>query len=654
MSADILGYSGETKLNSINRAALIASASIFGLVAICGLSGLWTQNRLDSALDESDRAANLLRAHMSADMMHDALRSDVLAAITAQDADSGIALTDVRTDFAEHTNEFRSQIEEEGRLAETDAERTAIAGVNAALSAYIAKAEEVIALAERNQQAAVNELPEFFQQFRALEDEMEAVTEVITAGASATKTQAQGDATFSFWLMLSVLLASGAATIALAVLTRRHLVAPMISLTGQMTKLADGDNTVDPAEAKRTDEIGAMGRALLTFRSAALARIQAERQAEQDRIAAHAAQERAREEARVTGEELVNNSFGEGMSKLANGDLTFRITQDVPKAYEKLRADFNATVAKLEDAMGVIAANADGMRAGTAEISQASDDLSRRTEQQAATLEETAAALDEVTATVGKTADGARQANNAVQTTRDNAAQSGEIVKSAVGAMEAIEQSSRQISQIIGVIDEIAFQTNLLALNAGVEAARAGDAGRGFAVVASEVRALAQRSAEAAKEIKSLISTSSQQVDTGVKLVGQAGEALTRIVHGVNEINGLVSEIAASAQEQSTALSQVNAAINQMDQTTQQNAAMVEESTAASHALAHEAEQLEQLVARFEISQAVGAPRVAAGPNSVRHQQSRVAAYAAKPARRIAMPKSSTAPSAAAENWEEF
>lgn len=654
MSAHTLNHNRETKVDSINRAALIASASIFGLVTISGLSGLWTQNKLEGALNESGRAANLLRAHMSADMMHDALRSDVLAAISAQDQHSGIAMDDVRRDFSGHTSEFRSQIAEEGRLAATELERNAIAGVADPLNAYIAKAEEVIALAERNPQAAMSELPEFFQQFRALEDQMEAVTEVIGAGATATKIHAEDGAKFSFWLMLSVLLASGAATIALAIMTRRHLVAPLVSLTSQMTKLANGDNTINPAEAKRNDEIGAMGRALVTFRGAALARIEADRQAERDRIAAQAAQERARDEARVAAEELVARSFGEGMAKLAGGNLAFRITQDVPQAYEKLRADFNAAVAKLEDAMGVIAANADGMRAGTGEISQASDDLSRRTEQQAATLEETAAALDEVTATVGKTADGARQANSAIQTTRDNAAKSGEIVKNAVSAMEAIEQSSRQISQIIGVIDEIAFQTNLLALNAGVEAARAGDAGRGFAVVASEVRALAQRSAEAAKEIKSLISTSSQQVGAGVKLVGQAGEALTQIVSGVNEINGLVAEIASSAQEQSTALTQVNAAINQMDQTTQQNAAMVEESTAASHALAHEAEQLEQLVARFEISQAVGAPRAAAKPNSVRHQQDRVAAYAAKPARRIAMPRSSVAPSAAAENWEEF
>src|SRR5690606_34028447 len=213
----------------------------------------------------------------------------------------------------------------------------------------------------------------------------------------------------------------------------------------------------------------------------------------------------------------------------------------------------------------------------------------------------------EITATVNRTADGARQASRAVQTARNDAEASGVVVSDAVAAMTAIEQSSNQIGAIIGVIDEIAFQTNLLALNAGVEAARAGDAGRGFAVVASEVRALAQRSAEAAKEIKTLITASGRQVEQGVNLVGQTGQALGRIVAGVAEIDGLMSEISASAQEQATGLQQVNTPVNQMDQVTQQNAAMVEESTAASHSLAQEADVLAASVAHFKVDQSKGA-----------------------------------------------
>ncbi len=223
--------------------------------------------------------------------------------------------------------------------------------------------------------------------------------------------------------------------------------------------------------------------------------------------------------------------------------------------YAALKNDFNAAAAGLEDAIRTIAGVASQIGPGTQEIAQASNDLSRRTEQQAASLEETAAALDEIAATVRQTADGATRATTEVASARTDAERSGQVVGQAVAAMGAIEDSSRQITQIIGVIDEIAFQTNLLALNAGVEAARAGDAGRGFAVVAQEVRALAQRSAEAAKEIKTLISTSSQQVEAGVDLVGQTGEALNRIVGRVAAIDDLVRQISASSQEQASGLS---------------------------------------------------------------------------------------------------
>jgi methyl-accepting chemotaxis protein len=241
------------------------------------------------------------------------------------------------------------------------------------------------------------------------------------------------------------------------------------------------------------------------------------------------------------------------------------------------------------------------IHSGTQEISTASNDLSRRTEQQASSLEETAAALDEITATVKKAAEGAIHARKVVADTKKDAEKSGEVVRKAVEAMGGIENSSQQIGQIIGVIDEIAFQTNLLALNAGVEAARAGDAGRGFAVVASEVRTLAQRSAEAAKEIKGLISTSTGQVQRGVDLVTETGTALAHIIVRVTEVNSAVAEIAAGAQEQATGLQHVNVALNQMDQVTQQNAAMAEEATAAGRGLAYESDQLSRLIAQFRV-----------------------------------------------------
>jgi len=298
--------------------------------------------------------------------------------------------------------------------------------------------------------------------------------------------------------------------------------------------------------------------------------------------------------------------IGKALSDLAAGDLESRLEGVLMPSLDKLQVDFNAAAETLQQALGVVSTCTQAIHTGSAEISASAEELSRRTEQQAASLEETAAALEEITATVKKTADGAVQARDTVREAKADAEQSGQVVQDAVSAMTGIEKGAREISQIIGVIDEIAFQTNLLALNAGVEAARAGDAGRGFAVVASEVRALAQRSAEAAKEIKTLIAASTRQVGTGVQLVGEAGLALTRIATRVADMNDIIREIAASAQEQATGLNQVNAAVNQMDHMTQQNAAMVEETAAASQNLAQEGEELARLVSRFRVGGMAG------------------------------------------------
>ncbi|MBU1385932.1 MAG: globin-coupled sensor protein [Alphaproteobacteria bacterium] len=311
--------------------------------------------------------------------------------------------------------------------------------------------------------------------------------------------------------------------------------------------------------------------------------------------------EAARAEAEASQSRVVA-IVGQALTGLSKGDLASTVEDEFPEEYRQLKSDFNAAVRNLGHAMTAVADNAGSIQSGAGEISEAADDLARRTEQQAASLEETAAALDQITATVKRTASSAGQASQTVQAAKGDAETSGVVVSDAVGAMGAIEKSSQEISQIIGVIDEIAFQTNLLALNAGVEAARAGDAGRGFAVVASEVRALAQRSAEAAKEIKVLISASTAQVASGVNLVGQTGEALQRIVSRVAEIDERVAEIAASAQEQAGALQEVNTAINQMDQVTQQNAAMVEQTTAASHSLRQQAESLSGSVGQFRLA----------------------------------------------------
>jgi methyl-accepting chemotaxis protein len=290
------------------------------------------------------------------------------------------------------------------------------------------------------------------------------------------------------------------------------------------------------------------------------------------------------------------------LEELASNNLSHRIDEALDPAYTQLQANYNKAAEQLESAIQGIVANTGAIRSGTDELAQAADDLSQRTERQAASLEETAAALEEITATVARSSSAAKQADHAVQQARAKAQESSVVVRDTVSAMGSIEESAKQISQIIGVIDEIAFQTNLLALNAGVEAARAGDAGRGFAVVASEVRSLAQRSAEAAKEIKTLITTSVRQVERGVELVGETGRALQAIVDRVSDVHAVVSDIAVASGEQATGIAEVNTAVGQMDQVTQQNAAMVEESTAATHALVQEIEELDKLAASFQLT----------------------------------------------------
>jgi methyl-accepting chemotaxis protein len=337
--------------------------------------------------------------------------------------------------------------------------------------------------------------------------------------------------------------------------------------------------------------------------------------------------------------------------------LTYRIAAAFAPEYLKLRDDFNAAIASSQKAMQTIASTVLSIRSGAGEISQAVQDLSHRTEEQAASLEQTAASLGQITTTVKRTAEGAGQASQVVSQAKAEAEQSGVVVRDAVKAMDGIEKSAKEISQIIGVIDEIAFQTNLLALNAGVEAARAGEAGRGFAVVASEVRGLAQRSAEAAKEIKALISTSTAQVGNGVDLVGQTGEALERIVAQWTKINVVVSEIAASAYAQSTGLHEVNTAIDQMDRVTQQNAAMVEETTAASHALAVESNALAELVNKFKLGEEKNAVTASFShpPKAAQARGQRPASVGQIPARTAtAAVRQLEVAGREEEGWEEF
>ncbi len=346
----------------------------------------------------------------------------------------------------------------------------------------------------------------------------------------------------------------------------------------------------------------------------------------------------------VTERMTAINALGGALKALAAGDLTQHLSTAFVPSMEVVRKDFNEAVAGLHEAMRTVETNANAIASGAQEIRSAADDLAKRTEQQAASVEETAAALDEITTTVGDSSRRADEAGTLVAKTRSGAETSGEVVKKAIDAMGQIEQSSREISNIIGVIDDIAFQTNLLALNAGVEAARAGEAGKGFAVVAQEVRELAQRSASAAKDIKALITTSGEQVRSGVALVDETGRALREILAQVQDVHTNVAAIVEAAREQSTGLREINQSVNAMDQATQQNAAMVEESTAASHAMAREADALHALIRRFRLSGGAPAAERAHAPANVARLHAVASAM-----RSPRGPAASTAVS-----WEEF
>ncbi|MBR7617947.1 HAMP domain-containing protein [Phenylobacterium sp. 20VBR1] len=554
--------------------------------------------------------------------------------------------------YEESVTKLRDNLDKAAKLKPEDAAK--IAEFSTRAEEIITEGGKAVELGVQNQAEAGNAV------LRALDPKIAALTKDLrafneTSSAADAQTTAKLSAANRRTLTTNIVMAviGIGAGLGLGVwIANGKISVPLNRLAERMGRLAGGDLEVDVDGQDRGDEVGLMAKAVQVFKDNGLRARALETEATELRSAAEG--ERVMTEAerkKVEAEQaMVVSTLAANLGRLAQGDLTSRIEADFTGQYLQIKTDFNAAVESLEQAMAAITTATDGIKGGSDEIATASDDLSRRTEQQAASLEETAAALDQITATVRRSAEGAKLASSAAATARSDAARSGEVVTEAVSAMGEIEESSGQITQIISVIDEIAFQTNLLALNAGVEAARAGDAGKGFAVVASEVRALAQRSAEAAKEIKTLIAASSSQVERGVRLVGETGEALTAIVSRVTEIDGLISEIALSSQEQATGLAEVNTAVNQMDQVTQQNAAMVEQATAAASSLRSEADDLNRLVARFQ----TGKPTVRAASRPVVAQPGRHAPAANPVARAQGRLAAAMAPAPSANEWEEF
>ncbi|MCB6180184.1 HAMP domain-containing methyl-accepting chemotaxis protein [Rhodobacter sp. Har01] len=556
--------------------AVVTAAALMAVVVMALLQLGAASTRMEevgsTVLPETQRAADLVSTTV-------AMQFELLQLVTW--ASSGVGGDSLQRQFDE-------------AIAAQEAFRAAVAEIDVDSSArisefgevYFAQAKQVLDVAEVDASLAMMFLNGAEEGFATLN----AAVRELGRSANATAMDRVGAMAASARLSVTeftpISIAAVIGGLVLTLLVQIFISRPVRQITGAMKAVTEGlfDAPIPCLGLK--NELGQLAAGVASYRD--------HRQHEVSTMA------REREEARVHRAALVDQ-LGEGLRRLSAGDLTGRIDDDLGEGFNGLRDDYNATIDGLGDLMGSVLEASATIRARAEEIAGSSDELARRTENQAATLEQTAAALDELTASVRSAAEGASEVESVAREARGRAEDSGKVVQDAIGAMSEIKSSSEGISKIIGVIDDIAFQTNLLALNAGVEAARAGDAGRGFAVVASEVRALAQRSSEAAKEIKGLIGTSSDQVASGVALVNRTGDALTDIVVRVNNIAGLISEITTGAKEQSAGLGEINVGVTELDKVTQQNTAMVENATAASATLRHEAETLQGLVAQFRL-----------------------------------------------------
>ncbi len=559
----------------------MAMGAIFLVAFMTGAFSIWASARGSAALDAVSKATGILRSHADADMMHDAIRSDVLSVLQA-DVDPSIDIDKTIADLNDHAALLLRNAELDRQYsAEPKVAQAAIA-IEGDLNAYVAKAKETALLAKSDGAAARAQFPAFMTVFEKLETGMADISDRIEAHVADVKAQSAAQAHLAMYANIASLVVILLLLSAVTVASRRKLIVPISELADAVQSMAKGDLSIDIPHAAREDELGMLAHATEDFRN-------------QLKIANAPKPQQAEEQAA-----MLVATIGEGLSRLAAGDLATPVTAHLTGPFAKLKDDFNSAQRALQQTVLQVASGAGSINVGVAEIRQASTDLAHRTEMQTARIEKAAMNIADVTQTVSETATAAAHANETVSVVRGDAERSGDVVRHAIEAMDGIARHSREISEIIGLIDGISFQTNQLALNASVEAARAGEAGKGFAVVASEVRALAQRSADAAQQVKARVTAAGDQVELGVTLVKETGDVLESIIGRIADVGGLIQTIASSSEEQSAQLKDINAAVGDMEKVTQQNAAMVEEANAATLSLARETDQLAELVGRFE------------------------------------------------------
>jgi len=614
--------------------------------AVVSAANIYVAGEFERSSRTSTELMSSMRAHMTADMLHDSMRGLVyraLYSVVSGDLDTAKA---TYGDVMNYGASFKQALNSQKDFAVPDHIRQALEGVRAPLDAYIGAATALVGKAAKFDIAGAQaDMPAFEQSFKALEGEMSAVSDAIEDANAAQTRAAKGNHELSsvvIWGGLGLLLLLAAGTL---LLSQRFVARPLGQVAHGFGRLADGDLEVEIAGKQRVAEVAALTDVLGVFREALINR---------DAMAGEAATSARQVATRAEAAAALNAEIGAAVSAALDGDFSRRIAEDQPEAelrqlaqsinqllgtvdgsisetgavlgalaqadltrrmqgsysgsLRRLMDDTNAVGDRLAEVVTNLRSTSRSLKVATGEILSGANDLSERTTRQAATIEETSAAMEQLAVTVLENAKRAEAASSNAAEVSQTAEQGGEVMREATAAMERITQSSYKISNIIGVIDDIAFQTNILALNAGVEAARAGEAGKGFAVVAQEVRELAQRSATAAKEIKQLINASGEHVNSGVTLVGEAGEALRAIAGQVAEMSTHIATIVSGAREQAAGLSEINSAISSIDSNTQRNAAMVEESSAATVALANEATTLEDLLSRFRTATRASGP----------------------------------------------